>query len=48
MVTITEHEEEFIPDVTGEDERDERMITLRLSKEAGIAPKELKRKIGST
>jgi hypothetical protein len=46
MVTITEHAEEFIPDLTVEGEGDEKTITLRLSKEAGIAPEELKKKIG--
>ena len=46
MVTITEHAEERIPDGTEEDEGDERTITLRLSKEAGITSEELKKKIG--
>lgn len=45
-VTITEHAEEFIADGTEKDERDERTITLHLSKEAGITPEELKKKIG--
>jgi hypothetical protein len=46
MVTITEHAEERIPDVTEKDEGDERTITLRLSKEAGIRSEELRKKIG--
>jgi hypothetical protein len=46
MVTITEHAEERIPDGTEEDEGDERTITLRLSKEAGITSEELRKKIG--
>jgi hypothetical protein len=44
MVTITEHAEEFIPELTVEGE--EKTITLRLSKEAGITPEKLKKKIG--
>ena len=46
MVTITEHPEEFIHDVTEEDDGDERTITLHLSKEAKIMPEELKKKVG--
>jgi hypothetical protein len=46
MVTITEHPEERIPDGTEEGEGDERTITLRLSKEAGITSEELRKKIG--
>ncbi len=46
VVTITEHSEELIPDQPENEEEDERTISLRLSKEAGITPQELKKKIG--
>jgi hypothetical protein len=45
MVTITEQAEEHIPDGTEEIEEDERTITLRLSKEAGVTSEELKKRI---
>jgi hypothetical protein len=45
-VTITEHAEEHILDGTEENEEDPRTITLHLSKEAGITPEELRKKIG--
>ena len=45
-VTITEHHEEFPSNSVVDDDRDERTITLRISKKAEVTPEELKKKIG--